>query len=84
MYWDASKHTYLPAPTNAATQEGQDDDKANPEKKDKKDKVKVAKKIAKVFFFHSFVAFKNLPLIFENFNTRLEKVVVYNVCTYCV
>ena len=50
MYWDASKHTYLPAPTNAATQEGQDDDKANPEKKDKKDKVKVAKKIAKVCF----------------------------------
>ena len=50
MYWDASKHTYLPAPTNAATEQGQDDDKANPEKKDKKDKVKVAKKIAKVFF----------------------------------
>ena len=44
MYWDAEKSTYLPAPNGA---EGQDETKK--EKKDK-EKVKVAKKIAKVCF----------------------------------
>ena len=44
MYWDAGKSTYLPAPTN----QQENAEKTNGEKKEKKDKVKVAKKIAKV------------------------------------
>ena len=46
LYWDAEKSTYLPAPD----QEGaaMDADKPKKEGKDKKEKVKVAKKIAKV------------------------------------
>ena len=46
LYWDAEQSTYLPAPTDQTGSEGGKDDKK--EGKDKKEKVKVAKKIAKV------------------------------------
>ena len=58
LYWDGQKQTYLPAPTQGtAPQQGaptspQDDTKGGVEKevkeKEKKQKVQVAKKIAKV------------------------------------
>ena len=51
LYWDGEKKTYLPAPTSGAAETNNseataDDDKK--EKPEKKDKVKVAKRIAKV------------------------------------
>ena len=53
MYWDGEKSTYLPAPTNDETgiQSGVPADLLDakkPKEKDKKEKVKIAKKIAKV------------------------------------
>jgi len=55
MYWDAEQSTYLPAPGD-----GSDNGPMGPgtgekkEGKDKKEKVKVAKKIAKVTAPHAF------------------------------
>ncbi|XP_050414737.1 RNA-binding protein 5 isoform X3 [Patella vulgata] len=42
MYWDSSSSTYLPAPTD-----GQDNGNKEKDPADKKDKVKIAKKVAK-------------------------------------
>ena len=45
LYWDAEQSMYLPAPDQTGGEGGKDDKK---EGKDKTEKVKVAKKIAKV------------------------------------
>lgn len=51
LYWDAEKSTYLPAPTSAQGQSGEEqkdnNDQKGKKKEDKKEKVKIAKKIAK-------------------------------------
>jgi len=49
LYWDADKSTYLPAPTG---EDGTPREEIGDKKKDKekKEKVKIAKKIAKVGF----------------------------------
>lgn len=46
LYWDAERQTYLPAPTG--DDKGGNDEGKKVKEKDKQDKVKVAKKIAKV------------------------------------
>lgn len=54
MYWDADKFTYLPAP-NGDENSGRDGDQRK-EPGNKKEKVKVAKKIAKVLLnFHMII-----------------------------
>lgn len=45
MYWDAERSTYLPAPTQSGET---DPNKESKKDKEKKEKVKIAKKIAKV------------------------------------
>ena len=52
MYWDAEQSTYLPAPSDESQSDMRslDNKDAKKDGKDKKEKVKVAKKIAKVFF----------------------------------
>jgi len=54
MYWDGEKETYLPAPTTeenttqaASTEPEKEDENSKKKGQDKKEKVKVAKKIAK-------------------------------------
>lgn len=48
LYWDAEKQTYLPAPVSSEDPAAGKDEGKKVKEKDRQDKVKVAKKIAKV------------------------------------
>jgi len=48
LYWDAEKQTYLPAPVSTEDANAGKDEGKKVKEKDRQDKVKVAKKIAKV------------------------------------
>ena len=60
MYWDADKSTYLPAPTGDNPQASSQDEFEKKEGKEKKDKekVKMAKKIAKVLWKWCFLTLR--------------------------
>jgi RNA-binding protein 5/10 len=48
LYWDAEKQAYLPAPVSSEDANAGKDEGKKVKEKDRQDKVKVAKKIAKV------------------------------------